>query len=339
MSAGQVPSNPGGGQFPGGDHILPFVGGVYGGTTAYTQLKTTHNDRLERAMKRGNGLNDGSINPRQYVMYCSQDHLRPKEIKQGLLAWGGKSEGCDYSNSQNFDVKKEYHSSDNPLKNFMRFKYRERYYKDESCSLKVHPLDLGTPLKSKSTSSDKAKGSNLHGGYTDLRGGYTETTGVEEVVEDGTEMTPNNYRSDPHLFDEISEEYVQGISDRQGIDSFTCDRPLPVNPILLYVVSIGLSFGCAFLFKKFQRQYLRWKSPKDPQELGSTLEKNHSVEGFKRVSSEEQRLEVVKATPEFMLVIFIHCKKGTITKKAATRILMTYYDLTEAESLELLEEV
>ncbi len=42
--------------------------------------------------------------------------------------------------------------------------------------------------------------------------------------------------------------------------------------------------------------------------------------------------------PEFLLETFTSYKRGTITKGAATRILMVYYNLSEEEALDWLDK-
>ena len=80
-----------------------------------------------------------------------------------------------------------------------------------------------------------------------------------------------------------------------------------------------------------------------PQEAVLVPIETVSVEEFKRLQGEKRELEAEKkqrtmVRPEFLLELFISYKREIITKGAATRILMTYYHLSEAEALEWLNE-
>ena len=80
-----------------------------------------------------------------------------------------------------------------------------------------------------------------------------------------------------------------------------------------------------------------------PQEPVSVRIETVSVEEFKKLQGEKRELEAEKkqqttVRPEFLLELFISYKQEIITKGAATRILMTYYHLSEAEALKWLNE-
>lgn len=172
------------------------------------------------------------------------------------------------------------------------------------------------------------------------------------MTENDTEMATGNYRSRPNLFCEISEEYGEGLPDRELVYSYIVQRPDTTPTALFYVVGIGLAFGLTLLFnsftKKFSKTFSKWRSSKDSQEPVSTLEADRSVEARERPSgghilkqcegqeSENENEPLTRATPKFMLEVFICCQKGRITKKAATPLLMIYYNVSEAEALEWL---
>jgi hypothetical protein len=134
------------------------------------------------------------------------------------------------------------------------------------------------------------------------------------------------------------------------LHSYTFVRPTRIPAVDFYVVDISLPLLSTFLFDYLQRKFLGKVGPKGSQTSDSTLEENRSVKEFKMPSGgdsteqhKEQRLETeerlpARATPEFMLEIFTSYKRETITKKAALYLLMTYYNLSEGEALELFEK-
>lgn len=63
---------------------------------------------------------------------------------------------------------------------------------------------------------------------------------------------------------------------------------------------------------------------------------SHILKQCEGQESENENEPLTRATPEFMLEVFICCQKGRITKKAATSLLMIYYNVSEAEALEWL---
>src|SRR5579875_2353551 len=203
----RMPSNPGGGEVPGGippEALLPIATGLYGGAQAYQQISTTHNESLTRSLQRDQSLKSGMITPRQYVFQCAQDFVSPKNIKKGLLAWGGEDQGVDYSQPKTFDVQGKHVPSGNPLKMALSIKV-------QSCSLRLYRADQTTESTSKSSfldvpvDLDPAGPKGPEGG---LRGGYTPPPQLEEVTGDVEHLTTSNYRYQPNLFCDISEEYV-----------------------------------------------------------------------------------------------------------------------------------
>ena len=247
---------------------------------------------------------------------------------------GGTSEGCNFSTSECFDLQDEDVVSANAWK-------RQFGIPDKSCRLNMYK-----PKKKKSIMNPTR--------YLGRRGGYTETTERQELTEGGREMTTGDYESRPNLFCETSEEYLQGIPDRELVRSYTFVRPNTIPAALYYVAGISLALIITFSFDYFQRKFSGKANPKGSQTSDSTLEENSPITKFKRPSSitlmtgdditeqcEEQGLKVEEksstgATPDFILKVFICCKNGKITKKAATRLLMIYYNFSELEASEWL---
>ena len=102
---------------------------------------------------------------------------------------------------------------------------------------------------------------------------------------------------------------------------------------------VGLFKG----LKKPQGEGQELEAGESSQEPVSVPIETVSVEEFKRLQGEKRKLEAEKKQqtmirPEFLLELFISYKREIITKGAATRILMTYYHLSEAEALEWLNE-
>ena len=321
-------------KLPYGKIVVTTSGGAYGVNQMRRNITSTRHERMVRQLDRGKGLTEGSINPSQYVLYCSLDNVPKEHIKAGLVAWGKESGGCNFSNSEAFGVEDADIVSADGWKRVFRVQ-------DKSCRLNVY----------KSEGEEKLLG---HSKYFARRGGYTETTEVQEMARSNTEMAAANYKSRPNLFCETSEEYVQGVPDREILYTYSCPRPNTVPAALYYVAGISLALIVTFSFEYFQRQFSRKKSPKGSQTSDSTLEENSPITKFKRPSSitlmtgddvteqcEGQGLKVEEksstgATPDFMLKVFICCKNGKITKKAATRLLMTYYNFSELEASEWL---
>lgn len=348
MRVGPLPSNPGN---PGGggvppEALLPIATGLYSGAQAYNQISTTHNDSLNRSLQRDKSLSSGTITPRQYVFQCV---VLPKKIKRGLLAWGGKHEGFDYSHPKHFDVQGKLFPSDNPLKMALGIKV-------QSCSLRLYKAGQTTELMSKSSSLNvpvdldpaaketPSSISLMMGPDGGLRGGYTPPPELEEVTEDVEHLTTSSYTN---LSCDISEDYIEGLSSRQVADVFTCENTQLISPIWVYAISIGLAFGLSLFFNKFTKKSSKQKSSKDSQEPVSMLKEDRSVEACDRPLAsyivkqcEGQGLDgpPTRGTPEFLLKIFESYKRGTITKKGTTRVLMIYYNLSKEEALEWLEE-
>lgn len=345
MRVGPMPSNPGGGGVP-PEALLPIATGLYGGAQAYNQISTTHNDSLNRSLQRDKSLSSGTITPRQYVFQCAQDFVSPKKIKRGLLAWGGRHEGFDYSHPKHFDVQGKLLPSDNPLKMALGIKV-------QSCSLKLYKAGQTTEVASKSSSLnvpvdlDPAAKKGPKGPDGGLRGGYTPPPELEEATADVEHLTTSSYRYQPNLSCDVSEEYVEGLSSREVADVFTCENTQLLSPIWVYAISLGLAFCLSLLFNKFTKRSSTRKGSKDSQEPVSALEEDRSVEACERPlvsyivkQCEGQGLDgpPTRGTPEFLLKIFESYKRGTITRKGTTRILMICYNLSREEALEWLEE-
>jgi hypothetical protein len=316
MSAGQTPS--GSDQFP-----WFKVGGMVGGaavganTVHHNQAKSRH-DRLLREQQRGESLKRGDLTAKQYVLYSARDGRSAREIKETLDACGGIHEGHDYSNPDSFDVEEVHVPSSDPIKWATDFT-------DQSCRLKRYPSNKG-----------KKK-------WFGLRGGYTPPTEPQILSEDGPEMAAEEYQYSPNMSYEISEEYSQG---RPVIDSFIARRPYVTPPAVYYVVAIGLALAGSLLFD-YVKDYVKRKltGSKDSQQSSSELDEN----GSGRPQGEGQELKACTSStqlmrpqsmvkPEFLLETFTSYKRGTITKGAATRILMVYYNLSEEEALDWLDK-
>jgi hypothetical protein len=156
-------------------------------------------------------------------------------------------------------------------------------------------------------------------------------------------MAAEEYQYSPNMSYEISEEYSQG---RPVKDSFTAPMSPVTNPAVYYVVAIGLALAGSLLFD-YVKDYVKRKltGSKDSQQSSSELDEN----GSGRPQGEGQELKACTSStqlmrpqsmvkPEFLLETFTSYKRGTITKGAATRILMVYYNLSEEEALDWLDK-
>lgn len=95
MTTGGTGSNDWLMKLPYGKIAVTTGGGAYGADQMRRNTASTKHEKMVRQLDRGKGLTDGSINPSQYVLYCSLDNVPKEHIKAGLVAWGGESAGSD----------------------------------------------------------------------------------------------------------------------------------------------------------------------------------------------------------------------------------------------------
>jgi hypothetical protein len=294
-----MPSSPGGGKNPFSEKVTPLVTLGLALWAARNETKTTHNLLLERSIHRDIGLNNRSLTTRQYVTNCAKDYVAPKKIEEGLLAWGGTENGVDFSNPDNFNVRGV--KSNSPVdKLFGRG--------TASCYLNVKKDNSNPPVGSAEKGAEGPSVGSLRGGGV----GDNPIPELRKVTEDVTHMTERNNRYQPNPSCDISEKddtFVEGIDP--NFDTFRVDTVQPVNQIWFYVIGISLSFILYFLFEYLKAKFPKWAGIKDSSQ---------------------------SASAELMFQVLESHKKGTITEKGATRILMTYYNLSKAEALECLNE-
>ena len=211
--------------------------------------------------------------------------------------------------------------------------------KDRSCQLDVHKsessqhksesesssFDASAPIAEDSVLTTEQKGTPKHLGR---RGGSIE---LMEVAENGLEMSTQR---SPNL---VSAEQVQAVSDRPVLRSYTFVSPGEISPIFYYIFGVVFVFTSSVVVEYLLRKLSRWTNPKNSQESASTMQQNRSVES---PSGEEQELEelATKATPQLLFEIFKSYQSKTISKKKATYILVNFYNLSEIEAINLLDE-
>jgi hypothetical protein len=262
MSAGQMSPGSDGFQFPDGKKLVTVGGGAVAANEVRRHLEKSRHDRLVREQNRSEGLNKGSINPHQYVLYCARDDVPADHIREGLVAWGRIDNGHDYSIPESFELEDIAITSANPLK-------RRFNMKDRSCHLHLYPPNKGETAEGPQNRFRR-------------RGGYTGPMEPQIMLENGAEMTTHEHQYRPNWSCEISEEYLEG---RPVVHTFTAARPDTIPPVLFYVVGIGLALAGSLLFDYVQRKFSRWTGSKGSQQLASTVKESNSVEGVKRPSS------------------------------------------------------
>ena len=154
------------------------------------------------------------------------------------------------------------------------------------------------------------------------RGGYTPPAEPQILLEGGQEMTAEEYQYSPNMSYEISEQYLHDSKGRQVTRSYITSVPATTPPVVFYVVGIVLALASSLLFDYVKRNFAKWTGSDRPQGEGQELEAGTSL----------------MVRPEFLLEIFTNYKRGTITKRAATRLLMTCYNLSEEEALDWLDD-
>ena len=379
MSTGSGSNNPG---LPDWAPIVGTVGGsVVGGNQIRRHLEQEKSARLQRDLGRVKDLNAGIISPPQFAFYCARDDTPRSHIRTNLTLWGGTHDGHDYSIPNSFGLDPVQITS--PSWHQRLLGRKERNYR-----LNLYPPNKGQGEK----------------GLLRRRGGYTPPTDPLIKLEDGQEITvqeylyynntsdnmPDNmsskkFQSSPNTSYEISEQYPRESEEYLQDEEYLHDSegrlvarsyllPLPDETPNFWVVPgvIVLALTGYFSFnlvsKSVQRKFAKWiaskesqkpisvlqrvglfKGLKRPQGEGPELEAGEgsqeavSVEEFKRLQGEKRELEAKEkqrtvVRPEFLLELFISYKREIITKSAATRILMIYYHLSEAEALEWLNE-
>ena len=218
--------------------------------------------------------------------------------------------------------------------------------RDRSCELnhlKTNQSDKGTESESELSSFDARlssvpiaeKGTTQK--YPCRRGGSTELMEVQEVTENSIEMSTERYKYSPNAIYEVGAEEVQALSDRPILRSYTFISPGEISPIFYSIFGIVFVFTSTVVVEYLLRKLSRWTNPKNSQESASTMQQNRSVES---PSGEEQELKesARKATPQLLFEIFKSYQSKTISKKKATYILVNFYNLSEIEAINLLDE-
>ena len=366
MSAGQMPS--------GSDGLQEWmkIGGTAGAAVVgansvmHNHAKGRH-DRIPREQKRGEALHKRLMTADQYVMYCSRDNMTASEIKEGLLASGGIHEGHDFSLADSFYVE----GSQLPSANFLRSALD---LTDSSCRLVLCPKKSKKKWH-RLRGGGSSNGDSGNGGGDTPTVFVASPAEAQTQLEDGREVKseecqysanmPDNVSSKelPNMsydVSEVSQEYYQGLPVTH---TFTATRRYRTPDGVYYAIAIALALGGYYLFDRVKRAslfdnlksiYKKLTGSKDSQQSVKALEENGSgrpqeeleavsVEEFKRLQGEKRELEAKEkqqtvVRPEFLLDIFTSYKRGTITKGAATRILMNCYHLSEAEALEWLDK-
>ena len=361
MSTGSGSNNPG---LPDWAPIAGTVGGGVVGTNSVlqNQAKRRH-DRILREQQRGEALHKKLMTADQYVLYGSQDGRSHRQIKEGLLACGGIH---DFSLADSFDVVGTNTPSSDPIKWALDFP-------DQSCRLVLYPPNtpppnIPPPNSGGSSGDTRDTPTVLNDGgevgteeYPYLNNmslkeyRYSENMSDNMLSEEYQEghYSPNlsnnvsskEYRYTPnmsHEVGEVSQEYYQG---RPVKHTFTATRDYTTSDGVYYGIAIVLALVGSLMFDRIKRIFQEWigsedsEDSKDPQESAKVLEES----GSGRPQGERQELEAKEkprtvVRPEFLLEIFANYKRGTITKGAATRILMNCYHLSEAKALEWLND-
>ena len=324
MTAGQTPS--GSNQFP----WFRIGTGALGAQQFRHHFVTERDARLERDMTRVRELVKGDISPQLYASYAARDHVAPVNIMANLTMLGGKHGGHDYSIPNSFGLEKTTYPTTNPL-------LRALQIKDETFTLNLY-------------TSGKIRLLGRRGGKTRLlgrSGGYTPPAEPQILLEGGQEMTvlPNMSYEISEQHSQDSSEYLQNSEGRVVARSYTIPVPYTIPPVWFYVGGIAFVLAGGLLFDYVKRNFSKWIGSEDSQQSTSEVDENDSG----RPQGEGPGLEVgtsstqlmrpqSQAKPEFLLEVFTSYKRGTITKRAATRLLMSCHNLSEAEALDWLDD-
>ena len=157
---------------------------------------------------------------------------------------------------------------------------------------------------------------------------YYPWVGAREAEASPSLMPPNN------LVSEDCAEQVQAVPDRPFMQTYKFTTSPPLHPIFYYLFALGFICISSFLISYIQHKFSKWTNS---QNLASTMQENSSVEALARPSGEEER-SATKARPEFVIETFLAYKRRLISKKKAAYILVKYYNLSEVEALELLDD-
>lgn len=340
MSAGQMPSGPNFWDSNGGRSILVGGTGAYGVSQILHNERQNHHLRVHRSTERVVKLTEGKLNPAQYVLEASRDNAPSSFIKQDLLSWAGNWNDTDFSKPELFDV------IDQPATSIWRS--RER-----CCRLMTRPVDKGVESQSEfasfdtrlsSISTTKQKGEKKLTKNLGLRGGSTEAMEVQGVTKNGIDMAtgrskycPSAGASRNNLAYKVSPEQVQAVPDRPFTRTYEFTSPRPLHPAFYYLFALGFICGSTVLVNYVQRKFSKWLDSQDSQGPASTVEENSSVKALERPSGEEAG-SATKTRPEFVIETFLAYKRKLISKKKAAYILVKYYNLSQVEALELLDD-
>jgi len=343
MSAGQTPSDAHFWDSTDRKIIFSIGGGVLGGSQMHHHHQENQYRKKMLSLERVKGLNDGSLNPSPFIMRASEDGIRTSQMKQELVAWGDKWKGTDFANPEAFSVTEEWNISQEPTRKFLRLK-------DRYCNLNVRKSDRGTQseyarFSSASTAEqsvptteqkEKEKATKRLG----RRGGKTELMEVQkgtQQLNNNIEMATHRSNYSPNSVYEVAAEEVQAVPDQSVWHSYTFTSPQEVGPIPFYLFSIVLVFTSTILLSYVQHKFLKWINSTNSQKPDSTIPENRTLG---KPSGEEQKLEesATRATPHVLLETFKSYQSKTISKKKAAYILVNFYNLSEVEALELLDE-
>ena len=329
---------------PGTKAICIGGSGAVGGSQIHHNHQENQHKRIIRGLEMVEKLNNRSITPKQYVKYASQDNVPTDEITEELVGWGEKWKGTDFSDPEAFSVNEKWIASRNPSRRFVRLRDRsckldmDKSNKDmesESSSFDARLNSASIAEHSVLTTEQKGKGTTPK--HLGRRGGSIELMDVQKVTENGLKMSTQCYKDSPNLVYEVSTEEVQAVSDRPVLRSYTFVSPGEISPIFYYIFGVVFVFTSSVVVEYLLRKLSRWTNPKNSQESASTMQQNRSVES---PSGEEQELEelATKATPQLLFEIFKSYQSKTISKKKATYILVNFYNLSEIEAINLLDE-
>ena len=333
MSAGQVPSGPNFWDSNAGKGVIYGGTGIYGVSQMVYNERQNHHQRVQRSLERVTKLTVGKLNPAQYVLEASRDNVPSSFIKQDLLSWAGDWNDTDFSKPELFDV------IDQPPTSIWRS--RER-----SCRLMTRPVDKGVESQSEFASFDTRLSSVSTAGQEGektltknlgLRGGSTEAMEVQGVTKNGIDVATGRSKHCANLAYEVCEEQVQAVPDRPFTRTYEFTSPRPLHPVFYYLFALGFICGSAVLVNFVQRKFSKWLDSQESQGPASTVEENSSVEALERPSGEEAG-SATKAKPEFVIETFLAYKRRLISKRKAAYILVKYYNLSEVEVLELLDD-
>ena len=102
MSAAETPSGPHFWDTTGGKTVLGAATSIVSSSTIHRNQQASNHERQMRSSERIKHLNDGSLNPAQYVLSASRDNVPSRDIKKDLVSWGDKWRGTDFANPEAF---------------------------------------------------------------------------------------------------------------------------------------------------------------------------------------------------------------------------------------------